>query len=106
MPKIKPISFLPTTISFSRIGEDSPELEEALAIEEDFTNTFSEETIIHMLKSLSTDRERTILLLLIIKEFGYKLNNEDICEQVFGIRRRWYQRIVKKIQKQLIHFNP
>ena len=109
MPRSKPINFIPTSTNFSDLEKNlsDPELsiEDVLpASEDDLSGLWLEKTILTMMAGLPTDRERAILLLLILRGYGFNFDHKSIA-RLFGVTLRWYYRIVQGIRKKLAAFN-
>jgi DNA-directed RNA polymerase specialized sigma24 family protein len=108
MPRAKPLSFIPTSTNFSELEK---KLEEGSSIddylpgkEDDMSELWLETLILTMLNTLRSDRERVILLLQIMRGDGYNFDHQSIA-RLFGVKLRWYMRIVQRIRKRLAAFN-
>lgn len=70
----------------------------------DWSSIFIEETILDLLNKLQSDRERVILLLMVMGSDGYEFKHKDVSA-MFGIDYSWYMRIVRGIKQQLLSFS-
>lgn len=107
MARSKPISFIPTSINFSEMGEgkDDFDIEDVLpAKEDDRSGLWVESIILAMLEGLSSDRERVILLLQIMRGDGYNFDQKSIAK-LFGVQVRWYFRICRGMRRKLQELN-
>jgi hypothetical protein len=67
----------------------------------DWSEVFIEDAILNMLKCLKYDRERVILLLMIMGKDGYDFKHKDVAT-VFQVEYSWYMRIVRRVRNRLI----
>lgn len=103
LPMVKPknhnLNFIPTTISFNAL----PEMEEPRA--EDEQNFDLEKQVLQMVFSLKSDKERCVLLLLILREYGFNFDYGS-CARSLHIDWRWFMRVKAEVRKKLTQFNP
>lgn len=107
MPRSKPLNYLPTAINFSEIPVDAEDgsIEDVLPGKEpDFSSLWIERSIMDMLGNLTTDRERAIMLLLIMRGDGYNFDQRSIAS-LFKIKFRWYMRVVQGLRRKLSAFD-
>ena len=104
MPRRKAISFIPSSVNFSELGEGKEDfdIEEILpGAEDDRSGLWVEKTILTMMSVLPTDREKAILLLQIMRGDGYNFDQKSIA-RLFGVQVRWYMRVVQGIKRKII----
>lgn len=107
MPRTKPIHFIPTSTNFSDLEKNLEDgnIEEVLpAREDDLSGLWLEKLILAMLATLPTDRERVILLIQILRGYGFNFDHQSVAT-LFGVKLRWYMRIVQGIRKKLAKFD-
>jgi hypothetical protein len=90
------LNFLPKAISFSELGEDQVN---AIAEKEEEKGAL-EVTLLQMLYSLNSDKERCVLFFELLRELGYNFDYESASHSLH-IEWRWYMRIKKKIKERL-----
>jgi hypothetical protein len=97
------LPIIPVSQNFSELefGENSYDIP---GYEIDYSEVDAETTIIAMLKSLSNDRERVILLLMVMAKDGYAFKHKDVAI-MFQSDYSWYMRIVRGIKQKLITFD-
>lgn len=96
------VKSLPYSINFSRM---QPFQIEALAqemTEDTYEQDIDKEIILlRTLSMLRSDKEKCILLLEILREYGFQIDYNSIAQSL-GIHLRWYMRIKKSIKEKII----
>ena len=90
---------IPKAINFSDLPEGMPENIPS----EDKSNTLLEYTILQILAELTDDRSRAIVLLQILRSLGYNFDHKS-CAKIFGVKLRWYMRLINSVRERLKQF--
>ena len=93
---------LPDAKSFSDLdfGSENYELP---STEIDWSEVFLEDTILAMMKTLDSDQERIILLLMAMGKDGYQFQHKDVA-LLMQIDYSWYMRKVRAVKKKLLPY--
>ena len=97
--RIKGISFLPTSINVSQLREDfdMADVDQQETWEADLDK---EILLIATLSQLSSDKERCVVLLEILREYGYQLDYNSIAQSL-GIQLRWLMRVKASVRRKV-----
>lgn len=96
--RVKQLPFLPTSYNFSTLSEGTENtfyddtLDDQREIEID-----KELMLLKYLSNLTSDKERTVLLLEVLREYGYQLDYNSIAKSL-GVKLRWFMRIKKNVR--------
>lgn len=95
--KNKNLLFVPQSINFADLPRwQHPSME-------DEQGYVVEQQILQMIYSLETDKDRCVLLLTILREYGFNFDHQSSA-RALHINWRWYMRIKERIAKRLKPF--
>lgn len=95
--RIRGLQFIPSSVNFSDL---SPAQESYLHndLEERKQEAVLDKELLLLktMSGLSSDKERCVLLLEILREYGYQIDYGSIA-QALGIKLRWFMRVKKSV---------
>jgi hypothetical protein len=99
--RVRGLNFIPSSINFSQLtpmqenalGEDDEEQEIDSEIDKEIL-------LLNSLAKLNSDKERCVLLLEILREYGYQIDYESIATAL-GIRLRWFMRVKSSVKQKV-----
>lgn len=99
--RVKGLRFLPSTVNFSDM---SPNQENSFYDEEEQSNRDreidKEILLLNTLHGLSSDKERCVILLEILREYGYQIDYGSEA-RALGIQLRWFMRVKRNVRKKV-----
>jgi hypothetical protein len=95
--RVKGLRFIPSSINFSQLspGQENKIYDEMQDEDEDI-NIDKEILLLKSLSKLNSDKERCVLLLEILREYGYQLDYKSIALSL-NVQLRWFMRIKKAV---------
>lgn len=99
--RVKRLPFIPSSVNFSQL---SPKQENDLfddKEQESFYNEIDKEILLlKALNSLNSDKERCVMLLDILREYGYQLDYSSVARSLH-IELRWFMRVKKNVRNKV-----
>lgn len=99
--RFKQLPFIPKSINFSTLAEGTEDTFYDETIDNQREIEIDKELmLLKYLSNLNSDKERIVLLLEILREYGYQLDYNSIATSL-GIKLRWFMRIKKNTRNKV-----
>lgn len=97
-----PTGVVPDTVNFSDLPDFFDDVYGSDKQMNDLMSDIDKELfIVHSLKKLISDKEKALFLLLILREYGFKIDYNSMAESL-GVKRRWLQRVQIRMRKNIL----